>query len=71
FNYYYWIGMYDFKSERSWVWISDNRTVNMSYWVQWPENLSNDPCGYMFYVGRPLMSVENCASTPYYICMCQ
>ncbi|KAK0065018.1 C-type lectin BiL-like isoform X2, partial [Biomphalaria pfeifferi] len=65
----YWIGMYDFKLDRSWVWISDNKTVNISYWVEWPEYLNNDTCGYMHYSGGPKISVKNCASTIYYICM--
>ncbi|KAI8773574.1 cell wall protein DAN4, partial [Biomphalaria glabrata] len=65
----YWIGVYDYKRERSWVWISDNKTVNMSYWVDTPENLSNDPCGYVYSYGDPGISVEDCTTKEFYICM--
>ncbi|KAK0065020.1 C-type lectin BiL-like isoform X2 [Biomphalaria pfeifferi] len=65
----FWIGIYDFKRDRSWVWISDNKTVNMAYWNQSPEYVKNDTCGYMFNSGGPKIFAKNCAFTIYYICM--
>ncbi|XP_055884217.1 uncharacterized protein LOC106071012 isoform X2 [Biomphalaria glabrata] len=65
----FWIGVYDYKPEQSWVWISDNKTVNMSYWDESPEDLKNETCGYMYFYDDPKISVKNCASTLFYICM--
>ncbi|KAI8773592.1 C-type lectin BiL isoform X2, partial [Biomphalaria glabrata] len=65
----FWIGMYVYKPEQSWVWISDNKTVNMSYWNDRPLYLYNEPCGLILYSQGLRIRDYFCDSLEYYICM--
>ncbi|KAI8773589.1 C-type lectin BiL isoform X2, partial [Biomphalaria glabrata] len=65
----FWIGMYDYNHEQSWVWISDNKTVNMSYWNNHPEFIVNETCGLILYAQGLRIGDRSCDSPEYYICM--
>ncbi|KAK6991287.1 cell wall protein DAN4 [Biomphalaria glabrata] len=65
----FWIGMYDYKPEQSWVWISDNKTVNMSYWNNLSEYLINETCGLLVFYDVPNIHGDYCDSQQYFICM--
>ncbi|KAI8773569.1 C-type lectin BiL isoform X2, partial [Biomphalaria glabrata] len=65
----YWIGVYDYKQEQSWVWISDNKTVNMSYWNNDPELFTNQRCGFISYEDYLRIFDGGCSIPLYYICM--
>ncbi|KAK0065019.1 cell wall protein DAN4, partial [Biomphalaria pfeifferi] len=65
----FWIGMYYYTPEQSWVWISDYKTVNMAYWNDVQEYLTNERCGLLVYFDDPNIHGDYCASLEYYICM--